>query len=100
MDGRITLACHAVEVAKSRDQRMPNRRTGIFWTCWLTTAALSSVAVAAPRTDAGLELFEKEIRPLLVQQCQKCHGSEKAQGGLRLDSREAILKGGSRGPTA
>jgi hypothetical protein len=40
------------------------------------------------------------VRPLLVGRCQKCHGASKASGGLRLDSREAILGGGDSGPAA
>jgi len=45
-----------------------------------------------------IRFFESKVRPLLVNRCQKCHGKEKQQGGLRLDSREAILTGGGRGP--
>ncbi|MCA9008891.1 MAG: PSD1 domain-containing protein, partial [Planctomycetaceae bacterium] len=42
--------------------------------------------------------FEAEIRPILATQCVKCHGEQKQEGGLRLDTREAILKGGDSGP--
>ena len=42
--------------------------------------------------------FETSIRPVLVERCLKCHGSEKQWGSLRLDSREALLKGGDSGP--
>ena len=45
----------------------------------------------------GDSLFEKEIRPLLVASCQKCHGARKQEGDLRLDSRQALLKGGASG---
>ncbi len=38
------------------------------------------------------------MRPLLVASCQECHGAQKQQGGLRLDSREAVLAGGDSGP--
>src|ERR1700733_11162864 len=48
----------------------------------------------------GDDDFEKHVRPLLVKHCFKCHGPTKASGGLRLDSREAILKGGESGPAA
>ena len=44
-----------------------------------------------------IEFFEKQVRPLLVEHCQKCHGAEKQKGQLRLDSREALLKGGDTG---
>src|SRR5262249_34355779 len=37
-------------------------------------------------------------RPLLAENCQSCHGGKKQKGGLRLDSLEAILKGGEAGP--
>jgi hypothetical protein len=42
--------------------------------------------------------FEREIRPVLATQCLKCHGEAKQEGGLRLDSLDAILKGGDSGP--
>ncbi len=47
--------------------------------------------------DAG-EFFEKRIRPVLHEQCVKCHGPEKQKAGLRVDSREALLRGGDSGP--
>jgi hypothetical protein len=40
--------------------------------------------------------FDKEVQPLL-NSCLTCHSSQLATGGLALDSREALLKGGSRG---
>ena len=42
--------------------------------------------------------FESKVRPLLVAKCFSCHGDRDKRGGLRLDSREAILKGGAKGP--
>ncbi len=44
------------------------------------------------------EFFAKRIQPLLEQHCLACHGQDP-QGGLRLDSREAWLKGGASGPS-
>ena len=46
----------------------------------------------------SLEFFESKIRPLLVARCQRCHGPEKQEASLRLDSRASILKGGDSGP--
>ncbi len=43
--------------------------------------------------------FESEVRPLLGS-CLACHSSQLATAGLALDSREALLKGGSRGAAA
>ncbi len=41
--------------------------------------------------------FAKDIRPLLEASCFRCHGEEKQKGDLRLDSLEAVLKGGEDG---
>lgn len=43
------------------------------------------------------DFFEARIRPVLSQRCFECHGSKQAKGGLRVDSREALLKGGQSG---
>src|SRR5438874_6226940 len=44
--------------------------------------------------------FSKEIKPLFEASCIKCHGRGKDKGGLRIDSRETLLKGGDSGPVA
>ena len=48
----------------------------------------------------GLRTFREAIEPVLVKECYRCHSAkvEKAKGGLRLDSRQAMLKGGDTGP--
>lgn len=51
-----------------------------------------------PVSPESLAFFEAKVRPVLVQSCQKCHGPTKQTSDLRLDSREAILKGGASGP--
>ncbi|MDB5298440.1 MAG: hypothetical protein JWO87_103 [Phycisphaerales bacterium] len=51
---------------------------------------------AADRT--GDRLFLDNVKPLLDSRCISCHGPEKQEGGLRLDSRDTILKGGESGP--
>jgi uncharacterized membrane protein len=45
-------------------------------------------------------LFESSIGPILELHCNECHGAEKQEGGLRLDSREAALAGGESGKPA
>ena len=50
--------------------------------------------------DEAEQFFEREIRPLLSERCVGCHGAKQQSGGLRLDSREAILRGGDSGPAA
>ncbi len=58
------------------------------------------------RTDKAftadqIRLYESEVKPILTQHCLKCHGAgPKIRGGFRLDSREAVLRGGDLGPAA
>ena len=65
-------------------------------------AALSMLGGGVPRALAapgeGEDLFENKIRPVLMRTCFKCHGGDKVSGTLRVDSRQALLKGGKRGP--
>jgi hypothetical protein len=67
------------------------------------TAALlvcftGSVLHAAPAANPqAIEFFEKNVRPVLAAKCQSCHGPKRQQGGLRLDSRAALLKGSDNG---
>jgi len=68
----------------------------------LTVILLSANAgrtSAADLTPSQTEFFESKIRPLLVDNCYKCHssGAEKIKGGLLLDSREGLLRGGDSG---
>src|SRR3954467_955380 len=60
-------------------------------------AGRSAAQDAAPGSEEA-KFFESRIRPLLIDSCTKCHGPEKQRGGLRLDSRAALLKGGETGP--
>ena len=59
-----------------------------------------SAASAPPLTPQQTEFFEKKIRPVLVKDCYKCHSAEagRVKGGLRLDTRDGLLKGGDSGP--
>lgn len=67
----------------------------------LAAVLLPWTAQAATKelTPAELDFFEKKVRPILVDQCYKCHSStEKIKGGLSVESLDDILKGGDTGP--
>ncbi|HVL07645.1 MAG TPA: c-type cytochrome domain-containing protein, partial [Burkholderiaceae bacterium] len=58
----------------------------------------SAAGAAKPPSAAQLEFFETSIRPVLIEQCYSCHNSaKKAEGGLALDDRASLLKGGDSG---
>src|SRR2546421_11913951 len=57
----------------------------------------------APTDAAAVEFFEAKVRPVLVEHCYKCHSvktEKKPKGGLLLDAREGMLKGGESGEAA
>ena len=60
----------------------------------------ASRSPSAEPDAAAVAFFEKQVRPLLVENCHGCHSAKanKTRAGLALDSREAILKGGEAGP--
>ena len=60
--------------------------------------AVSSAAAAF--TAEQFHTFETKVRPLLAEKCYSCHGPDKQNNGLRLDSRAAILRGSDYGPVA
>ena len=66
----------------------------------LLTVFTSPSSLRAAENSAGIEFFEKKIRPVLVQHCYRCHSekSKKVRGKLKLDTRAGIRKGGRTGP--
>jgi len=69
-----------------------------FFAPFFLAASVGAAEPSLAPSAAQLEFFEKEIRPVLADHCYKCHGEKKQKSGLRLDSREFILKGGEVGP--
>ncbi len=66
---------------------------------------IALAAIAALNTAAGfgqtpdqIEYFEKNVRPLLVANCQPCHNAKTKSSGLDLSSAAGLLAGGARGP--
>src|SRR5580658_7639782 len=60
-------------------------------------AALPAIHAQAP-VASNSDFFETKIRPVLATNCYSCHASSaQSQGGLRVDSQEALLRGGGRG---
>ncbi len=68
---------------------------------WMLASGVGLAAEPSNKlSPEGVEFFEKRIRPILVANCYECHSVDrkKKEGGLSLDSREAVLKGGESGP--
>ena len=78
-----------------------------FWPFAAVLAATLAIGVSTAQADqkptddaAGMRFFESNVRPVLVKHCYECHSKQSgtAEGGLRLDTRQAIRTGGDRGP--
>ena len=63
----------------------------------LFVVAFLSLAAWPARSQNNDDFFETKVRPILATECFACH-TDSQLGGLRLDSREAMLRGGKSGP--
>jgi cytochrome c553 len=84
-------------------RHMPSIRYGLVKTSIFAgaagvfiTAALFAQQRASPSQADSPEFFENKIRPVLATNCYNCHAAS-ALGGLRLDNRDGMMKGGTRG---
>jgi hypothetical protein len=86
---RIAFLVTAIALAASARAQEPGRKPGPH-----AAPDLSKLPPAA--AQAGLT-YAKDIRPILEASCFRCHGEEKQKGDLRVDSLDALLKGGKEG---
>jgi hypothetical protein len=109
---RLTISSPAGTAGNSSSNTM-NKLTsiivaGVAAACWSASAAdadhhdewdiskLDAGKLPPAAKTAGLT-YDKDIKPMLEASCFRCHGEERQRGELRLDSREALLKGGENG---
>jgi hypothetical protein len=64
---------------------------------WVGQAADVDLSKLPPASTQKGVTFAKEIQPIFEKSCFSCHGPKKQKGDLRLDSLEAVLKGGEDG---
>ena len=72
--------------------------TGLLWLTlgWRPDWQASAQTPVAADKQAE-EFFEREVRPILIEHCQSCHGAKKQEMSLRLDSSEGLRKGSDSG---
>jgi cytochrome c553 len=81
----------------------PSLRIVIGLSGWISAvisipADAADPAAATPSNAESEAFFESRVRPILVDKCLSCHGDKQQKGDLRLDSRDAALKGNDNGP--
>lgn len=91
----------------SRYLKTPSQRKSAKCSPMKPSLALALVACCFPFTNrshaqtdpAAVEVFEKRIRPLLLDKCSECHSLQtEKSGGLSVDSKAALHQGGDSGP--
>ena len=72
---------------------------GLFRSIALTSAFATGTVLHGAESE-GIDHFERYVRPVLATQCYACHSAQapQLQSGLRVDSRQGLLDGGTRGP--
>ena len=69
----------------------------MLYIAFTTGLCLTVAASGEGFTPEQLDHFESKVRPVLVEHCIDCHGPDKQKSELRLDSRAALIRGGTQG---
>jgi mono/diheme cytochrome c family protein len=98
----VTLRAERIDITKeSAPLRSRGRNSAVLLLAFSLALSLASTAWAADvkLTPDQLDFFEKHIRPIFTDNCYKCHSHEsaKVKGGLMLDTRDDLRKGGDTG---
>ena len=63
-----------------------------------SVASDSRPTVSHPKfSDQQIQFFEQQVRPILTENCNNCHGGNRVRGGLQLISRRGLVLGGDQG---
>jgi Protein of unknown function (DUF1553)/Protein of unknown function (DUF1549)/Planctomycete cytochrome C len=87
-----------MSVAHDRIRRV-FEQSGVLAVAFIAIGHAPATADSPRGDDARSEaFFENRVRPVLAGTCFRCHGGQKVSGGLRVDAREPLVKGGESGP--
>ena len=86
------------------ESKSKNNRGYLIWSFCILRLALPFLCLTmSAQADDKLAFFESKIRPIFVEKCYDCHSvkaaeQSKLKGGLYIDVREGLLRGGDSGP--
>jgi mono/diheme cytochrome c family protein len=63
---------------------------------WRPVAMVRAQAVSGPAPDS-VEFYNQRVQPIFATNCYRCHGGMNHRGGLHLDSKEGLMRGGHDG---
>jgi len=98
---RATPVDGSVKVSARTSSHGAANLSGIeIWSGQGMVPGVTGAAFVTELTADHTAFFESKVRPVLVEHCYECHsaGAKKLKGGLMLDSRAGIIKGGDNGP--
>jgi cytochrome c553 len=81
----------------NRDRRTSTAIVATALLCAFAVATSTDVVAGAEPDRAALDFFESSIRPILIKHCYECHSTKDPDGGLALDSRDGVARGGDSG---
>src|SRR5256885_4801067 len=68
--------------------------------CVALVALVRGADTAGTASSAAVIDFARDVRPILAQNCYKCHDASHRKGGLQLDEKKRALAGGDSGDKA
>ena len=99
IEGRRVWDAHFGMTGTNGSSPQRRLRLGCPSACSIVIVAFLAAPAWSADDAAGLAFFETKIRPVLVERCHECHSSQskKPKGGLLLDTRDGIRRGGHSG---
>jgi mono/diheme cytochrome c family protein len=93
---QLMLTRHAQHTSNSQHPKRLQSRAAFIVAIAICTVSVAGKVLVADE-PASLEFFEKDVRPLLVKHCYECHSAGDVDGGLNLDSKAGVARGGDSG---
>jgi uncharacterized membrane protein len=91
------VACMLLALIWTADQGGSLTHGGNYLTQYMPAGLKRVVPIGQQATSAN-SFYAQQVHPILDANCVSCHGASKTSGGLRMDSYDALMKGGKDGP--
>src|SRR5438093_13586527 len=97
----MEVIVHQVDAGETSQKAFPERRgrlrIGSSMRCFPALLAGLSISASSALASDGVD-YLRDVKPILSEHCYSCHGAQKQESGLRLDTVAAARRGGNTGP--